>query len=216
MLKALCIVGLCGVLALPIVSCQRSSVSDKDEASAEAQTITAPQGTVLTVSLQTPLSTESNTGGETFRTTLVEPVMAEGRTVLPGGSTVWGTLTTVQAPGEGEEMGRIVMTLTSAEPPSGESLQLGTNNLEVVANPSTGDDLEKVAAGGVAGGVIGGILGGGKGAVAGAVAGAGAGTVVAILTQDKHVHLEPGQKLQFALVQPAEFPLLASAASMGR
>jgi hypothetical protein len=169
--------------------------------------VTIPAGTPLVVSLATELSTASNNSGDTFNGTLSQPVVIDGQTVLPAGTTVSGTVSRVYAPKAGKA--HMWLDLTQAALPSGATYTLHTNTMELVAKPSTEDDLEKVAAGGVAGGILGGIIGGGKGALIGAAVGAGAGTAVAVATRDKNVRLPAGQKLQFELTESMRVPPLA-------
>lgn len=173
----------------------------------ERRLVTVPAGTPLVVSLSEDLSTSKNQNGDPFRATLNAPVVIDGQTVLPAGTSVSGTVTRVYAPKGGKA--HMWLDLAQAELPSGAVYTLHTNTMELVANPSTEHDLEKVAAGGVAGGILGGIIGGGKGALIGAAVGAGAGTAVAVATRDKNVNLDAGQKLQFELAESMRVPPLA-------
>ena len=52
-----------------------------------------PAGTQLNIRLQTPLSSASARGGESFSSMLDEPVMGGGKTALPRGSLVTGSVT---------------------------------------------------------------------------------------------------------------------------
>jgi len=173
----------------------------------EPHLVTVPAGTALVVSLSEELSTSKNQNGDPFRATLHAPVVINGQTVLPAGTSVSGTVTRIYAPKSGKA--HMWLDLAQAELPSDAVYTLHTNTMELVANPSTEHDLEKVAAGGVAGGILGGIIGGGKGALIGAAVGAGAGTAVAVATRDKNVSLDAGQKLQFVLAESMRVPPLA-------
>lgn len=167
--------------------------------------VTIPAGTPLVVTLETPLSTESNHSGDAFHGTLSQPIVIGSKTVIPVGSVVSGTVTRVVT----EDKDRMSLVLNRVELPSGADYTLHSNTMELVAKTSTEKDLEKVAAGGVAGGIVGGIIGGGKGALIGAAVGAGAGTVIAVATRDKHVRLAAGQKIQFQLTDSMRVPPLA-------
>ncbi|HYV50404.1 MAG TPA: hypothetical protein VE910_00755 [Dongiaceae bacterium] len=169
--------------------------------------VIVPASTPLVMSLTEEISTSKNQDGDPFRGTLDKAVVINGETVLPAGTSVSGTVTRVYTPKAGKA--HMWLELTQAELPSGSVYNLHTNTMELVANPSTEHDLEKVAAGGVAGGILGGIIGGGKGALIGAAVGAGAGTAVAVATRDKNVRLESGQKLQFVLTESMRVPPVA-------
>jgi hypothetical protein len=163
----------------------------------------------MVVSLQTPLSTKSVRVGQPFEAKLTTPMEVGSTVALPEGTVLKGEVVGI---GESEKTGgkTMALELREAEVPDRGSESLDTKSVVLVAEPSTEDDLEKVAVGGVAGGVLGAIVGGGKGALIGVAAGAGTGAVVAIATRDEHLHLAPGQKIRFELEEPAELPLLAS------
>jgi hypothetical protein len=55
--------------------------------------VVIPSGTVLTVRLQQTLSSKTNNEGDSFNATLAEPVTVRGKTVVPAGSSVSGTVT---------------------------------------------------------------------------------------------------------------------------
>ena len=223
-----------GMTAFALTACHRSEQVNKEGATAESTSysdettlvsnmnpgdgqepaepaprrlVIVPAGTPLVMSLVEELSTSKNQGGDPFRGTLSQTVVINDQTVLPAGTSVSGTVTRVYTPKAGKA--HMWLELKQAELPSGAVYNLHTNTMELVANPSTEHDLEKVAAGGVAGGILGGIIGGGKGALIGAAVGAGAGTAVAVATRDKNVRLESGQKLQFVLTESMRVPPVA-------
>jgi len=188
----------------------RGQESESPASSQEAPArrfVTVPAGTPIVVTLSEDLSTSSNQNGDPFRGTLDQAIVIDGQAALPAGTSVAGTVSRVYAPKGGKA--HLWLDLTQAELPSGAVYTLHTNSLELVANPSTQHDIEKVAAGGVAGGILGGIIGGGKGALIGAAVGAGAGTAVAVATRDKSLHLNSGQKLQFELSESMRIPPVA-------
>src|SRR5580700_10110203 len=66
---------------------------------AAAQTSSpVPAGTALMVKLETTLATFSNKAGDPFRATLSQPVVLNGRTVVPAGAIVEGRVTRVTEP----------------------------------------------------------------------------------------------------------------------
>src|SRR5271169_5359548 len=57
-----------------------------------------PAGTALMVKLETTLATFSNKAGDPFRARLMQPVVLDGKTVIPAGAIVEGRVTKVAEP----------------------------------------------------------------------------------------------------------------------
>jgi len=55
--------------------------------------IVVPAGTILTVRLQEALSSKTNSQGDPFNATLAQPLVVGGKSVVPAGSSVSGTVT---------------------------------------------------------------------------------------------------------------------------
>lgn len=169
----------------------------------EPATVTVPAGMPLLVTLQDDLSTENSHEGDRFTAVLAEPLVVGSEAVLPAGSRVTGAVVSLAGP----DAEKPSMTLVLTRAGSGdESAGISTVPLKLEGGGSTEGDLEKVAGGAVAGGILGAVVGGGKGAAVGAGAGAAAGTIVAIVTKNDQIRLDPGQKMQFTLREAAAFP----------
>jgi hypothetical protein len=184
-----------------------SSGSDMAEDAPPATPMaTVPAGTPLLVSLQGDLSSETASDGMPFSAALVEPIMVNGRAVLPAGAQVHGTVAEVHD-ADDEEPVQMTLAVHRVETAVGMETEVEASPIILKDSGSVEGDVEKVAAGAVAGGVIGAVLGGGKGAAIGAGVGAGAGTIVAVVTKDDTIRLASGQKMQFTLVESASVPM---------
>src|SRR5262249_45208069 len=64
--------------------------------------LTVPAGTKLVVRIDSSLSTKTNDAGDRFTATLEEPIVVEGRTVAPRGTTCTGHITQAAASGRME------------------------------------------------------------------------------------------------------------------
>lgn len=177
----------------------------------EQQTVTIPEGTMLTVSLNNTLSTKTSEAGKEFTANTLDPVMVNGQTAIPAGATVRGELTEVQQPGNVKGRARLTLDFTELVGPDGNTYALAAEPITIEAESGTRDDLEKIAAGAVAGAIIGGLTDGGKGAAIGAAIGAGAGGVVVVATKGDQLTLQPGQNIKIATSAPVEMPILAQA-----
>ena len=176
----------------------------------ELETVNLPEGTRLTVRLDNTISTQSNEAGDRFVATVIEPVIVDGKAVIPVGSTVRGSVTALDKPGNVEGRARLTLGFNEVTGPHGTTHSLTADPITIESESGTRDDIEKIAAGAVAGAIIGGLAEGGKGAAIGAAVGAGAGGVVVVATKGEHLTLESGQAVMITLSSSTEMPVLAS------
>jgi len=159
-----------------------------------------PAGTSLVVRLIEPVDSEVNKMGDTFKASIDEPVVVDGRTVIPRGADVIAKL--VQAQQSGKITGRTELTLDlMSVKVNGRMVDVTTQDV-TTASKSRGTRSGAVIGGGAAlGAIIGAIAGGGKGAAVGTVAGAGAGTGAQVLTKGQTVKIPAETRLEFILQQ---------------
>jgi|SRR5215469_2876942 len=165
------------------------------------QPIVVPAGTVLTVRTAQALSSKNSTAGQIFSGTLATPVSVGGRSALPAGSTVHGTVVTAKAKGKIKGEGQLDLTLTSVTS-GGRTYEITTALLSSTIK-GKGKRTAATTGGGAAGGaLIGGIAGGGKGAAIGAGIGAAAGFIGGTATGNKQIEIPAESALSFTLAQP--------------
>jgi BON domain len=175
------------------------------EAPKPPEPIVVPAGTVLTVITGQSLSSKTSTTGQAFIATLAQPVGAGGRTALPKGATVSGTVVTAKAKGKIKGEGQLDLVLTSVSV-RGHTYPIKTNLLSSTEK-GKGKRTAATTGGGAAGGaLIGGIAGGGKGAGIGALVGAGAGLVGGAFTGNKQIELPAESALSFTLTSSLTLP----------
>jgi BON domain-containing protein len=165
------------------------------------QPIVVPSGTVLTVTTSQGLSSKTSQSGQTFLATLAQPISVGGRTALPTGATVSGTVVNAKAKGKIKGQGELSLALTSISV-RGHTYPIQTNVLSSTAK-GKGKRTAATTGGGAAGGaLIGGIAGGGKGAGIGALIGASAGFIGGMATGNKQIEIPAESALSFALAAP--------------
>lgn len=169
-----------------------------------------PEGTTVKVFLEQPVSTESNTSGDTFMAKTLEPIQVDGETVIPAGTPVKGELQDVQKPGHVKGRAQMTLDFNAIQTPEGKDYSISTQPITLKAASGTEGDIEKITAGALAGAIIGGLTKGSKGAAIGAIVGAGAGGVIVVATTGDNIELDKGQKFMIELTQSAELPVLAS------
>jgi hypothetical protein len=90
-----------------------------------------PAGTVVMVELAAPVSTKTHKTGDTFVLRLAEPVVVQGRIVLPAGTTGVGEVTDAAKPGLGGKGAKLVLSALSLTGPGGADLPLKGLQLSV-------------------------------------------------------------------------------------
>jgi hypothetical protein len=193
---------------------------------AGAQTnLSLPAGTAVKMKLQTTLATFTTKAGYPFAGRVTEPVMMNGKTVIPIGATIEGRVTKVSEPRRIAGKPTIGMFPQTVVLPNGEryalnatlvdtSLRNGTDVNEEGQFKGAGhdkSDLEEVGVGTGGGMVIGGLTGGAKGVLIGGAIGATA-TVAHWLGKHRSAVLPAGTEL----VMELSHPMTLSAASAGQ
>jgi hypothetical protein len=169
------------------------------------QPIVVPSGTTLTVRVGQALSSKTSQSGQTFLATLAQPVSVGGRTAIPAGATVSGTVVTAKSKGKIKGEGELTLALTSVTL-KGQTYNIQTGVLDQTVK-GKGKRTAVATGGGAAGGaLIGGIAGGGKGAGIGALVGAGAGLVGGALTGNQQIEIPAESALSFRMSAPLTLP----------
>ena len=155
----------------------RAFAGRNDQASAPRhETLVLPTGTSLIAVLLTRLSTDANSDGDPFVATAVEPIIVDGRTVVPAGSRIDGVLRDVQSSGRIKDGARMTLVFQEIVDSAGKTHSMSALPLTVRAVSRTHDD-----------------------------AGAGAGTILVFATKGEDVELSQGVKLYVEMTGPTSF-----------
>ena len=165
--------------------------------------IIVPAGTTLTVRLGQAVGSKISQAGQSFSGTVASAVVIDGRTAIPAGATVTGTVV------DAKPLGRFAGGASLSLKLSSVNLHGSDRSIQTSAVSETekgkGKRTAVLAGGGAAvGALIGGLAGGGKGAGIGALAGGGAGTGGAAFTGNKEIVLPAESALSFTLAQSLE------------
>ena len=162
-------------------------------------------GTALTVTVDQALSSKTSKAGQTFLATLARPVTVDGKTAIPKGSSVTGTVITAKEKGKIKGEGQLSLSLTSITV-RGQNYTIQTGTLDSTVK-GKGKRTAATTGGGAAGGaLIGGLAGGGKGAGIGALVGAAGGLVGGALTGNKQIEIPAESPLTFTLSNSLTLP----------
>jgi hypothetical protein len=163
--------------------------------------VTLPAGTALDVELTTTVESASSKVEDTVRAKLKTAVVKDGRTVIPAGSELVGTVTEVEQAGRVRGRSRIAFRFTSLRS-GGERHDIRTDTVARQGEGSKGEDVTKVGMGAGVGAAIGGLLGGGSGAAKGAAIGGAAGTGAVLATRGAEVRIGAGDAVEARLSAP--------------
>ena len=155
--------------------------------------VTLREGTPIALILNTAVSSATAKVEDTVEAEIAEPVVRDGVTVIPAGSSVRGIVTAAQE--SGKVKGRASLSLRfDRVVVGGESYPIDAR-FSRVAESTTKSDAKKIGIPAAGGAVIGAIVGGGKGAAIGAAVGGGAGTAVVLSTSGHEISLPKGTTL---------------------
>ena len=167
--------------------------------------VVVPAGTVLTVTIDQALSSKNSKAGQSFLATVAQPVTVHGKTAIPKGSSVTGTVVTAKEKGKIKGEGQLGISLVNITI-RGKNYPIQTAVLDSTEK-GKGKRTAATTGGGAAGGaLIGGIAGGGKGAGIGALVGAAGGLVGGALTGNKQVEIPPETAVTFTLSHSLTLP----------
>jgi hypothetical protein len=163
--------------------------------------LVVPAGAPLRVRIDHALATNTNNPGDRFTGSLVEPVIVDGKAVIPRGARVEGIVRNSSP--SGRLKGRAILSLTVNRIDwNGQSRQVETTAFTRTSSGHKKRNWTLIGGGSGLGALIGGLASGGSGAAIGAGAGAAAGTAGAAITGKRQVRLPAEALLSFKTSQP--------------
>lgn len=189
------------------------------------ESLSLPSGTSVHMKLETPISTKTSKVGDAFAGRVTEPVLLDGKTVIPVGAAIQGQIVKLTEPRRVKGKPTIELRPDSITMPDGEkydfratvvdtdkSTETSVNDEgEIKGKGRDGKDVRNVAIGTGAGVTVGAIAGGGKGALIGGAIGAGV-TVAHWLSKHKSAELPAGS----VIVMELNRPMSMSSSSSGK
>jgi hypothetical protein len=176
---------------------------------------TLPTGTALKMKLETTLSTFGTKGGDPFSARITDPVVIDGKTVVPVGTTVQGRVTKTNEPRRIAGKPTIAIFPETLVLPNGDRFMLNATLVDTDRGRGTdvntegqfkgdghdGKDLTEIGMGTGGGMLVGGLIGGGKGLLIGGAVGLTA-TVSHWLGKHRSAMLPAGSELTMELNRP--------------
>jgi len=141
----------------------------------EAADLSIPEGTLVKISLETPLSSKVNKKGEMVKFSVIEPVKIASKTVIEKGALAQAQITEVRGPGKFGKNARIKLKFLFVMDKKGKQVPINLGEESAKINKQEGYAIGASAGGFLLLGPIG-LLGG-------------------AFVKGKHVELEKGSKL---------------------
>ena len=160
--------------------------------------VVLPAGTSVRVRISEAVGSGINRPGDHFDATLDGPLIADGKTIAPGGSVVRGLVREAQPSGRLKGRAVLILTLDSVEA-NGRKLALATSSKRWESGAHKKRNLGWLGGGAGTGALIGGLAGGPVGLGIGAGAGAAAGLTGAAITGRRQVRLPTETLMTFRL-----------------
>jgi hypothetical protein len=165
--------------------------------------VTIPAGTLLSITLDTPVGSDTSRVEQPVAAHLSRAVSLHGQTVVPSGSRISGVVTDATRSGKVKGRAHVAVRFNSIAPGgSDERYTIRTAAIARTAPATKKKDAAEIAAPAAGGAIIGALVGGKKGALVGTAVGGGAGTAVVLSTRGQEVHLAKGAHLTLKLAAP--------------
>ncbi len=186
-----------------------------------------PTGTAVKMKLETTLATFSSKAGDPFSARVTQPVVMDGKTVIPIGTTIEGRVTKTSEPRRVAGKPTIAIFPENMVLPNGDRFMLNASLVDTNARHGTdvnqegqfkgdgidGKDKTEIGMGTGGGMIIGGLADGGKGLLIGGAIGATV-TVTHWLGKHRSAMLPAGTELVMELNRP--MTMTVAAASSGQ
>ena len=193
---------------------QEAAPGDQD---ADPGTVVLAAGTKLPVVLKQGINTKTARPGDPVYCETNFPVVRNDRILIPAGTYVQGTVTSVKRPGRVKGRAEVLMHFDTLIFPNGYTVALpgavdnvpgsDTHHMKdkegtIEADSSKGKDAATIAGAGATGAMIGAAAEGAKGAGLGAAAGGLTGLAITMLTRGNEVKMGPGTPVEMVLQRP--------------
>jgi hypothetical protein len=140
--------------------------------------------------VQTAVSSERARIEDRVDARVTRDVSVDGRTAIPAGTRVLGSVTLVERGGKIKERARLGVRFHTLVLGDGTEVPIRTEAILREGDSPSGESSRKIGGAAVGGAILGAIIGGKKGAIVGGATGAGAGTA-AVMAGDRNAATLP-------------------------
>ena len=190
---------------MPEVSADVTPVEQVEPARPEFEELTAPENAVIGIRMTTPVSSDTARVEDRVTAQVTRDLTVEGRTIVPAGSTLEGSVTSVERGGRFRERSRLGVRFTNLVLSDNTRVPVQTETIFRTGEAPGNEATAKIGASAVVGTILGAVIGGKKGAAIGGSAGAAGGTAAVMAGGRNDVTLAAGTALTVRLTAPATF-----------
>ncbi|WP_051669411.1 hypothetical protein [Bryobacter aggregatus] len=211
--------------AIVLLTALRLCAQDVVDKPAPLKTFTVDPGTHIPLTMLNSVSTKHAVEGDRVYLESLFPIMVNGKVVIPPGSSVAGTVTSLKRPGRVKGKGELYVRFDTLILPNGVTRDFKSRLGSIDGRDNQGFDREEgkikgegnksgdaqvIGVGATTGATVGAIAGAaakstGMGLGIGAAAGAAAGLMGVLLTRGPDVVLAKGSTLEMLLDRPLQF-----------
>lgn len=156
---------------------------------------------MLSIRMGQTINVKHAQAGQPFSGTIVNPIVVDGNTVIPSGSTAEGVIVRAHKRGHFKGASELQLTLTALNV-NGQHYRIDTSSLTRTKKGKGKRTAAFIGGGTGLGMLIGGVATGGVGLLVGGLAGAGAGTAAGAFTGNKDITIPAESVVNFKLAQP--------------
>jgi hypothetical protein len=149
-----------------------------------------PSAAVVGLQLETNVSSERARVEDRVEARVTRDLAVDGRTAIPAGTRVVGSVTLVEKGGKVREKARLGVRFHTLVFADGTELPIRTDPIMREGDSPSGESARKIGGAAVGGAILGAIIGGKKGAIVGGATGAAGGTAV-VMTGDRNAATLP-------------------------
>jgi len=157
---------------------------------------------VIGIRMDSAVSSETAHVEDRVTARVTRDVKIDGRTAIPAGAQLEGTVTAVERGGKVRGRSRIGIRFNTLVLNQHERLAIQTDTIFRDGESPTGEATSKIGASAVVGTILGAVIGGKKGAAIGGTAGAAGGTAVVMAGDRNEAAIAPGTPLTVRLTAP--------------
>jgi len=167
-----------------------------------------PSGTKIRVQMDNGINSKVSNAGDTFTTTISEPVKVRETVVLPIGTIIEGRVTEAKRASVGSKNGSLVVSFETLRFATGEKREIkGVMVNPLAAESSQTVNILTVAGSAALGAIFGSASKGGNGALIGTAIGTGAGAGVVFLRKGKNVGIKNDEEFEIELTKSVILPV---------
>jgi hypothetical protein len=167
----------------------------------EYEDLTVEKHSVIGIRLDSAVSTRTARVEDRVTAIVSRDVTVNGRTAIPSGARLEGTVTLVERGGRFKTRPRLGLRFDRMILADGTRVSISTDTIYREGENPTADSTAKVGAGAVAGAILGAVIGGKKGAAIGTIAGAAGGAATVLKDDAGETSLAAGAPLTVRLTE---------------